>query len=62
MTEIPESEKVYLGDKCAKCGAEIEVFEVDDGDVYLSCPNSKGDDQHDEYQFSMKQLLSWGWK
>ena len=61
MTEIPESEKVYPGDKCSRCGAEIEVFEVDGSDVYLSCSDSRGYD-HDGYRYTMKQLLSWGWK
>ncbi len=61
-TEIPEGNKVYPGHNCSLCGAEIEIFDSDDEIVYLSCPNSEGDDRHDEYRFSMKQLISWGWK
>lgn len=59
---IPDGEKVFPGEKCIICNTEIEVYEQDGDTIYLSCPNSKGDDGHTEYRFDKEFLEKCGWK
>lgn len=53
--------EIYKGEKCVKCDAEIEIFDQDGDIVYLSCPNSEGDDGHTEYRSDIKTLVKCGW-
>lgn len=62
IEDVPEGDRTYPGDKCAKCGAEIEIYEIDDDIVYLSCTNSEGDDGHDESRMSAHDAQYLGWE
>lgn len=54
--------EIHKGEKCTKCGAEIEIYDQDGDIVYLSCPNSEGDDGHTEYTSDIKTLAGCGWE
>lgn len=60
--DIPEGDRIYPGEKCIKCGKEIEIYDHDGDDVYLSCPDGEGDDGHTEYSIKAEYLKYYGWK
>lgn len=60
--DVPEGDRIYPGDKCELCGAKIEIQDIDDEDVFLSCPNSEGDDGHTECCIDILRLAKWGWE
>ena len=60
--DVPEGDRIYPGATCDLCGTEIEILDIDGKDVMLSCPNGKGDDEHDEYCIDILRLAKWGWK
>ena len=66
MTEIPNSEKILPDEKCAHCGAQLEIIhEAGDEEetMYISCPHKVEEkDEHTEYNGQPKALLiEWGW-
>jgi len=65
--EIPNSEKIYPGEKCTLCGVALEVIgEAGDEEetIYIGCPDKiEEKDGHTEYNGQPKALLeAWGWK
>lgn len=53
---------IHKGDKCTKCNAEIEIYEMDGNIIYLACPNIKDGIGHTDFTSDIKTLINLGWK